>query len=392
MWHQLLIDVFLHISPLDSSKNEMVQYCRLNYKDKPNALKVIDDFNRTYKSNDAIWWNTQDYISSLLNNILNSNDIQLMFKFHSYIIDLNNQLCQIHSQFIQNLLVNQKIVTVYLGQVMSRENLKHLKNNIGGLMMIKHFLMTTRNREMALIFAGYGSEMTQGESVLFHITINIHTIKKPFAPIKHMVNMSDSEEIMLSMASVFCIESVEQSDNRVWCIRLKLINDEDVQVKELATFIKKEINTTVPTLIIGKILVMMDDYDSADRYYKMLLSTNNHSLKGAIHTNLGIVNNEKGMYSEAQKQFLEALTIETKCIPPNYPNQAAIYTNLGTIFEKNNNNTEALQYYEKAREMALKSPQSDLLLASIHNNIGTIYKNMGDYPKAMDNFSKAYQL
>ncbi|CAF4380811.1 unnamed protein product, partial [Rotaria sordida] len=69
-----------------------------------------------------------------------------------------------------------------------------------------------------------------------------------------------------------------------------------------------------------------------------------------------------GDYSKALEFCEKAHKIFEKALPPNHPNLATSYNNIGQVYKDMGNYSKALEYYEKAlkiREKALPSNHPD---------------------------------
>ncbi|CAF1685930.1 unnamed protein product, partial [Didymodactylos carnosus] len=88
-------------------KNDMLDEARLFYKENDYELKIISEFDENYISNDAIRWYTREsFLYRLLNKALRTENIDIIFKFRFFIVDLYNQLKQEHIKFIHSLSSN----------------------------------------------------------------------------------------------------------------------------------------------------------------------------------------------------------------------------------------------------------------------------------------------
>ena len=227
---QLLVDLMLRLDQTDFARQEMIEMCQKNYQNSPSDLKKIDEFERTYRSQDAIkWYTSGSFLHRLINNSLRFEDIDTLFKLRYYIYDLHNQLAQLQIQYIETLSADQSVLTLYRGQRMTIIELKKLQKNVDTLISMNSFLSTTTNAEAAIFFAGDGSlDNPETEvSVLYQITVDTrlpHSI--PFAKIDYLSVYENEDEVLFSMASVFRIDQVEQYGN-LWVVDLTLINKED---------------------------------------------------------------------------------------------------------------------------------------------------------------------
>ncbi|CAF4514218.1 unnamed protein product, partial [Didymodactylos carnosus] len=91
-WHQLLIAVLLRMKNSNDAKMDMLNECRLCYKDDISEQRKIDDFDENYgsdKNSDltkAIWWYTRDsFLYRELNKALRTEKIEQLFMFRYFI-------------------------------------------------------------------------------------------------------------------------------------------------------------------------------------------------------------------------------------------------------------------------------------------------------------------
>ena len=239
---QLLIDLMLRLNRTSYARDEMIEMCRLKYVDSPSDLKKIDEFEQTYRHEDASkWYTTDSFLYRLLNNSLRLEDIDTLFKLRYYIYDLHNQLAQLQIPYVRSLPSDKSILTLYRGQRMTITELNKLQENVGKLISKNSFLSTTSDVTAAIFFSGDGSlDNPDGEaSVLYEITVDTkipHMI--PFARIDYLSVYEDEDEFLFSMASVFQIEQVEQYGN-LWVVNLTLINKEDEEWNKLTAHLNK---------------------------------------------------------------------------------------------------------------------------------------------------------
>jgi hypothetical protein len=142
---QLLIDCLIRMKSTSTDKNELVSFCKVQYKRNKNELKNIQEFERDYSANSALRWYTRpSFLYQVLNKALRTQNIDLLFLFRFFIRDLEQQLeqyqCSIH-------------IRIYRGQFMSHDELKSLQSAIGEFISINSFFSTTIDRDVALFFS-----------------------------------------------------------------------------------------------------------------------------------------------------------------------------------------------------------------------------------------------
>ncbi|CAF3448738.1 unnamed protein product, partial [Rotaria sp. Silwood2] len=107
MYFLLLTDILIGMEHKYESKMDMINECRSYYIDNERILKQIDEFDKTYKSSDAIWWYSRHcFIYERLNRALRLQDIDILFKYRFYLTDLYKKINQLYLQYIQSLPIN----------------------------------------------------------------------------------------------------------------------------------------------------------------------------------------------------------------------------------------------------------------------------------------------
>ncbi|CAF4226961.1 unnamed protein product [Rotaria sordida] len=84
-----------------------------------------------------------------------------------------------------------------------------------------------------------------------------------------------------------------------------------------------------------------------------------------------------GEYSKALSSFQRSLEIRKIALPPNHPDLAVSYNNIGSVYEDTGEYSKALQYYEKAQDIWKKSlPPTHSCIALVKRNIENVKKRM----------------
>ncbi|CAF0862704.1 unnamed protein product [Didymodactylos carnosus] len=80
MYQQLLTDILIQMESTSADKKELVDACQFFYKDNGEQLKILNDFDQTYSSNQALWWYPREsFLYRLLNKALRIANIDLLF-------------------------------------------------------------------------------------------------------------------------------------------------------------------------------------------------------------------------------------------------------------------------------------------------------------------------
>ncbi|UJR32020.1 hypothetical protein I4U23_019489 [Adineta vaga] len=195
VYSQLLIDCLIRMKPKHSDKNELIDLCKQIYRNNPNELAFLKDFQDNYSSNRALWWYTRETcLYRLLNKALRLKNIDFLFLFRFFLRDLDQQL-----------KVNQcsTSIRVYRGQLMLIEELNQLINSLGEYLSINSFFSTSLNRQKAMKFLKDDSFSNDLQKVLFEIDANPNTNHlKSFATIASLSFYPQEQEILFMLGSL----------------------------------------------------------------------------------------------------------------------------------------------------------------------------------------------
>ncbi|CAF4621280.1 unnamed protein product [Rotaria sp. Silwood1] len=272
-----------HLSCLfqtESSKKEMIEECRKQYQTDPIEQKKIDEFEESYCIPQAISWYTKDsFLCRLLNKACRTEDIDLIYTFRFYIHDLYQQLHQLHADFIQYLQdIDVDILHLYRGQCMSSSEFKDLQQNIGKLYSTTTFLSTTLDPDVAHEYASFSYNDIQSDfqNVLFEYVVDLNLKQtKPFAEISKESFMKHEHEVLFCMGSVFRIDRIEKStDNSTWNVKATLVEiNEQIQLEQTSTQV---------LLKLGDYAVRINEFDKAERYYRLMLEDDQENIDNMI--------------------------------------------------------------------------------------------------------------
>ena len=217
LWQQYYLETLFRTIDLEQAKDEMIEYCRQSYINDEVELEKISEFEKNYRSDDAIKWYTRDsFLFRLLNRTLRSENLAHIYQFRFILSELYTQLVELHCEYLETILdfgLIPYILTVYRGQLIAPKELDRLKENIGSLIAMNTFLSTSLDRNVSLMFAGDGQRRPNFESVLFVIHIDTSTCQTAFADIKHSSWNRSEEEILITIGAIFQIIQIEKHEN-----------------------------------------------------------------------------------------------------------------------------------------------------------------------------------
>ncbi|CAF1260190.1 unnamed protein product [Rotaria sordida] len=357
---QMLTHVLSQMKQTHESKIEMLEECRSRYDGQQTKnevqLKNIDKFEREYTPDQAIHWYTSDcFLYRIVNYMCRTEDIDLLYSLRYYMIDLLQQLKQLH--------LTSPVVTpviVYRGQLMNINELQ--KYHVDEYYCTNTFMSTTQSQDVALMFAG--DENSDKERVLFCIKIDTHENMVPFAMIKDFTTFSSEDEILLSIGFTFRICSVQKSStDNIWIIEMVAVADTSGMTVEMKNKIDQfhiNIQSTPALLMLGDLLLEMNEDQKAERYYRMFVDTESKDVMQLVtaYQGIGCACLRQCQYATALENYELALKISCQNLDNNINLSSiiTIYKNIAQVHLSMTNYKSALNYYEACLIFMKQSP------------------------------------
>ena len=413
----------------------LTQFCRTLFADNPTELKVIDEFERTYRSHTPMWWYTRPcFLSPMLSRAIQTQDIEIIIRMGFFIKDLHQQLDKLHSE-------SPKTIVAYRSQNVSSEEFKKMKDIKGNLLTFSNFILADPDHQASLTLARRDQSRANCVCVLFRIRVESRQTSSPFASLADGQCSSPQElgkYILFSMHSVFRILDVQQLDGQLWQIDITLTEANEEQLVSLAELLRQESRESTGWFKLGRLMTTLRDFDRArDIYFSLLESVpENELLKlASVYNELGLISDELGDFASALSFYQKAFDIRRRCLPPNHRSLSVCYNNMGEVhrqlgdypnalatqkkaldikekilrpndpaFAVTYNNialaneslgdfNKALEFYQKALDVRRRVLHAEHLeLAIIYNNIGELYRQMGDFPTALKNLEKSMNI
>ncbi|CAF2050257.1 unnamed protein product [Rotaria magnacalcarata] len=90
LWFQLFNYVVARLPQNQQAKQKMVQICKDYYRGNESEIKLIEEFEKTYRSEyPLLWYSKQAFIYRLINKALRTEDVDLLYIFRFFICDLS---------------------------------------------------------------------------------------------------------------------------------------------------------------------------------------------------------------------------------------------------------------------------------------------------------------
>ncbi|CAF2251126.1 unnamed protein product [Rotaria magnacalcarata] len=95
LFKQAMKQMAMNNGSTNESKHEMIDRCRMYYRGNEKEIKNIAEFEKGYTPNQAIRWYTRDsFIYKLINKALRTDDIDSLYNYRFYIVDLSKCLAE----------------------------------------------------------------------------------------------------------------------------------------------------------------------------------------------------------------------------------------------------------------------------------------------------------
>ena len=435
MWFQLFIEVLIRMHHKSSERKELIDICKKSYQGNEEEQKLIDEFEKNYGPENAIWWYTREScLYRMLNKALRVQDFDQLFALRFFITDIARQLKSEYEKF-NRTSDTRSTFRVYRGQLLGNDELTLIKNNTGQLLSMNSFLSTSRDRFTASRFALHAPANRDTQKVIFEIEINPRCETKPFADVTKISYCAGENEVLISLGALFRIGKViEDKNDQLWVVHMALVNQDDSILKETLSCMKKEIGDETDLDSLGKILIEMGEYEQAEKYYRrMLVETKlllanaqlglgkaclgtrksdclDH-LNGALqirqqllerdHANIGECYSDIGKahlsvredYPQAFVNLKKAIEIQEKRLPSGSLELALTYHHIAGTYGVTGEHDMALQYFNKALKIRKTFlPFYHPKIGSTYHNIGNMYREKRDYSEALRYYEEALDI
>ncbi|CAF3694001.1 unnamed protein product [Rotaria sp. Silwood1] len=175
IFFQLFKNILKHMPTTDQAKKTMITTCRNYYRGKLTELVNIDEFDRTYKSADAIPWFVKDtFINKFINKVLRTEDVSVLYQFRFYIMDLSEQL---EMKFLELKEKQKDVLRLYRHSQLNHDEVENFQKSIGNLISTNEYLLTSSIRSVAYDFTTKSPKSEGFERVLFEYQVDLNIVQ-----------------------------------------------------------------------------------------------------------------------------------------------------------------------------------------------------------------------
>ena len=397
MYTQIFKEILLTIQFEKEHFTEFIEHCREKLIGNVDELKNVELLAKRYQKKTPVWWYSYEcFMYPMLNRALRTMDVVTIIKMGFFIRDLHRQIDELHSKQFKCQQSTSKSFIVYRGQGMSNTDFEKMSKTKGGLMSFNNFLSTTKDRNIALEFAGRALADPDALGILFTMTIDPSKSTTPFALIADVSSLPAEHEILFSTHTVFRISDIKPmcENHRLYQVDLILTCNDDKDLSALTDRMREETKGPSGWYRLGELLRKVGQFDLAQVVFISILNRGtDDNEKAAVFNQLGRIKNIQGEPKEAIAMYEKSLALYGKIFPSNSHHLAWPYNNIGLVYQSLRDYPKALSFYLKAleiRQHSLSSRHPDI--ASSYNNIGVLYAHMHEYNKALINFQKAHEI
>ncbi|CAF0789408.1 unnamed protein product [Adineta ricciae] len=394
MYFQLLKEVLTHNYLLESdqqSKEEMLAYCREVKAHNPTAIVILDEFEKDFIPELAIYWYTREcFLHQMLNRALWKVEIDVLYRLRYFLRHLHKQIVAEGKK--QRASLSKMIV--YRGQSISEDQIEKIKNNLGGFLSFNNFLSTSLQKDVALNFL-FGSNV----GVLFEMHIDPSVQDIPIVNIERIPYLQTGfceHELLFSMGSVFRIVEIAQ-ENDYYRVKLTLSENMDEQLAAYTSVTRQQIGFTHCFLSLLRLMNQLSDYTYLDRFSQILrndrMLNSNILVSASIYQFFGLIYLNREQLKESLEHSEKALEVYLTYLPANHQNLTPVYNNIGCVYLARSNYEKALEYQQLALDCQICSDQPELSSIIIYtNNVGKIYSRQEKYDEALTYHKRALEL
>lgn len=369
---QTLTDILLEADEDRNLKKEMTDFCREKYVGNTIQLKLIDEFENTFKPDNAIKWylRHEAFVYKMLTRAFRILDADILYRLRYFIQHLDHQL---------RLSGDKNPITVYRTLRVRKDLFKKMSNYQNGLLSFNEFLFVNKKQLTNEPFP------MNTDSKLVHFQINLD------AGVSRQANAEKSNEILLTVGTVFRIDTIEPIDEETFTVKLMTSSDIQKGGQLISKDLRDSIRGPFPLVRMLKLMRQRELTDYMEYFASILMNdprtagneSANLALGGALHS-VGGHCYEKKQYDQGLIHLENALKVYLRVLPPNDTRLTPTYNNIGSIYFKQNVNDKALEYHQKAYEIQKNSSNPDIgSVAAYVGNIAGVLDRLGRHKEAI---------
>ena len=374
---QALKDILVETDEKRNPKKDMVDFCRLKYADNIIQLKLIDEFAKTFRPDDAIQWYSRHeiFVYKMLTRAFRIFDADILYHLRYFIQHLHRQL---------ELLNGTNPLTVYRTFRVRNDLFDKMKSYQGGLLSFNEFLLANRKQQTL------EPSPLNMDSKLVHFQINLS------ADVSRRVIDDKSGEVLLTIGTVFHIDKVEAVTEDTFIVKLTTNSDVLNAGRAISKDLRDAIRGPFPLVRMLKLMRQRELNDYMEYFASMLINdpqtagdeAASLALAGVLHS-LGGHYYETKQYDQGLIHLQHSLKIYLRVLSPDDIKLTPTYNNIGSIYHRQDLNEQALEYHMKAYDIQKNSASPDMeSVAAYAGNIAAVLSKLERHKEAI----KYYQM
>ena len=392
LWFQRILAVLLDGDDREKARNNLLVAYKRYFDGNRHKEEKIRLFETTYQSNDALQWYTREcFFFEVLNKALRTQDIDVLYSLRFFLKDMYDQL-----KIEYDKRSHTMDLLVFRGQILCSNELETIRENIGQFISLNSFISTTIEEQTAQGFSLSGD--STGERVFFRIQVKT-TISnpKPFADISLRSQFTNENEVLFMAGSIFQIQSTTFSPTlQMWMIDLQLCDDNVYELYDVYQSDRTIVTEQKSPFSFAAILLRMNLYDKAKKYYQQLLDEGSINDIPSIdlivncYWGLSNVNRQQGDLDIAlayQSLAIEHVQNRPDLLLQTYKYMSFAYLDMHSL-------NEAIEYQTKALEIQTNINHAKDQIADTLYNFGVIYLNQlrPEIDRALEYFYQSMEM
>lgn len=373
---------------------QMLEECRSYYQHNPSQMAKIDEFERTYRREDAIKWYTQDnFVHRIVNKALRTEDVEALHLFRYFITDLSDGLKAARSELL--------ITRVYRGGILSRDEVE--KYQAGYRVETNAFFSCSGDPTVAHSFISLdphtGTTSSQGRDdeeqfAIFEIDIDPrHASTVTLADISNESLFQQENEILFDMGTTFEIISSDYDDRQhVWRIRMQTSETDPSLYDRYHKYLDERMKETSVHVLFGILLADMGEYGKTLTYFENLLKRlpDDHEDRPNIYYSMSRAYRFLSDHEAALKYLSQAEELQRARLPESNFDYARTLAGIGSVYYELRQYDQELKYYKQAMVIYQQIlPDNHLEIARSLNRLGFASFNQHLYSEALDYFDRS---
>jgi tetratricopeptide (TPR) repeat protein len=274
----------------NQTQNRLIDICEEYYDGNDKETSFLEEFSRSYKSEQAIsWYMRESCLHRLLSRAFIDHDMSLLVDMYSFIVD-------IHRNLQQQCTKQPSSLRVFRSQFISNEKFNLLKSNINQIITMQCFFsaQTSRDQTLQLIQNIEPNEITD-KGILFEIDASQDYT------IVDSNQSSTSKTVLFMLGATFKVIDVTETTVLLSQYASSLNGNDDLANES--------------SLVIRGILTYLKDgTGEAIKYFEEILRNQSPidlATYSSIYGQLGYLKQKSGNLSAATKMYEQAMNYGT---------------------------------------------------------------------------------